>query len=451
MFVAHAAAITEVWLALVEHGPSVGIEVTGWLTDRAGWQEWERVGRWSSHPSRLTPDAVATFSFDGGKAVAFVEVDLASMTQTVLKQKVARYLAYADDLAWQERYPYCPPMLLLTTTQTRAVSFLRAAGQVIAKHQSTTDPQDRAAVLVVAACGLVRDLGPSVGEPRWALSDDSTPDLTFAEILTERSAAKVASDAWLYERDVVQRRRNTIDAVRVLAGASDLGNWLGSERAAEALRFLVDGDPVAFMDREPHLAEQIADWYDRRRRVGRFQARDLAQHLVAELEERHAVMWQQQARRLLAAEADIADEHPRVCQLAALLAAGRLVSAVQIGLLVRRAEQTRAEIQQDALKGYPARRAAAVDRLRTDLGWRDRRRVACEQLGADYDERHLCICDTCALIYPMAPDSETISSRCAHCDGTLLDWPARTTVTTLAERLNNIRALARERARLAAD
>ena len=142
MFVAHAAAITEVWLALVEHGSAAGIEVTGWLTDRAGWQEWERVGRWSSHPSRLTPDAVATFRFDGAEAVAFVEVDLASMTQTVLKQKVARYLAYADDLAWQGRYPYCPPMLLLTTTQTRAVSFLRAAGQVIAKHRSTTDPQD---------------------------------------------------------------------------------------------------------------------------------------------------------------------------------------------------------------------------------------------------------------------------------------------------------------------
>jgi hypothetical protein len=55
--------------------------------------------------------------FNGADAVAFVEVELASMTQTVLKQKVLRYLAYADDLAWQDRYPYCPPMLLLTTTR----------------------------------------------------------------------------------------------------------------------------------------------------------------------------------------------------------------------------------------------------------------------------------------------------------------------------------------------
>jgi len=77
----------------------------------------------------------------------------------VLKQKIARYLAYADDLAWQDRHPYCPPMLLLTTTQTRAVSFLRAAEQVIAKHRRNADPQDRAATLVVAACGLCATRG----------------------------------------------------------------------------------------------------------------------------------------------------------------------------------------------------------------------------------------------------------------------------------------------------
>ena len=41
MFAAHAAAITEVWLALAEQGPAGGIQVEEWLTDRAGWQEWE--------------------------------------------------------------------------------------------------------------------------------------------------------------------------------------------------------------------------------------------------------------------------------------------------------------------------------------------------------------------------------------------------------------------------
>jgi DNA-binding transcriptional ArsR family regulator len=127
MFVAHAATITEVWLALAERGPAEGIEVGGWLTDRAGWQEWDGPSAWPRR-YRLTPDAVAQARLSGsGDVVAFVEVDLASMTQTLLKQKVARYLAYAADRAWYGVHPQCPPLLLLTTTATRAATFVRAA------------------------------------------------------------------------------------------------------------------------------------------------------------------------------------------------------------------------------------------------------------------------------------------------------------------------------------
>jgi len=111
MFAAHAAAITEVWLALSEHGPVHGIQLESWLTDRAGWQEWEAGTYWSRR-CRLTPDAVARVRMpDGSPAVAFIEVDLASMTQTLLKEKVARYLAYAAHRAWEGIHPYCPPML----------------------------------------------------------------------------------------------------------------------------------------------------------------------------------------------------------------------------------------------------------------------------------------------------------------------------------------------------
>src|SRR5262249_39674944 len=113
MFAAHAAAITEVWLALSAHGPAEGIEVGEGLTHRAGWHEWEAGAYWSRR-YRLTPDAVAHVTMpDGSPAVAFIEVDLASMTQTLLKEKVARYLAYAADRAWEGIHPYCPPMLLL--------------------------------------------------------------------------------------------------------------------------------------------------------------------------------------------------------------------------------------------------------------------------------------------------------------------------------------------------
>ncbi len=438
MFVAHAAAITEVWLALIEHGPAAGIKVTGWLTDRAGWQEWTRVGRWSSHPSRLTPDAVSTFTYDGAEAVAFVEVDLASMTQTVLKQKVARYLAYADDLAWQDRHPYCPPMLLLTTTQTRAVSFLRAAGQVIEKHRRSADPHDRAATLVVAACGLVRDPGNAVAQVCWGLPDDSVADLTLAEVLVERAAAKDASDAWLYERDVVQRRRDDIEALRSVAGASALADWLGSEPAAQVLRLLIGADPGAFMDQNPSLAGQVAEWFDRRRRVGRFQARDLAQPLVTALEERHDVMWQQQAHRVLAAEADIADEHPRLCRLAAGLAEGHLVDAAAIAALDQPAEQTRAEIQQRLLGDYHDERTAAITKAWTSLPRRERRRTSVGELTEAYDAQRLLSCELCALVYPRR-GGDADRDHCEFDGRVLAEGAQRPVVPSTAEHLEAVR------------
>jgi hypothetical protein len=121
-------------------------------------------GRYSSHPSRLTPDAVPTFTFDGTEAVAFVEVALASMTQTVL--------------------------------------------------------------LVVAACGLVRDPYRAATEQCWSIPDDSTADLTLAEILAERHRASEISEAWRYERDVVQRRRDEIGVLHSLTQVATLPDSL---------------------------------------------------------------------------------------------------------------------------------------------------------------------------------------------------------------------------------
>lgn len=194
------------------------------------------------------------------------------------------------------------------------------------------------------------------------------------------------------------------------------------------------------MNQEPDLAEQVADWYDRRRRVGRYQARDLAKPLVADLEHRHERISQHQVRRLLSAEADIADEHPGLLRLAATLAKGRLVDALAITVLEQPAMQSRAEIQQTILGDYTVQRAAAVERQWAALGRRDRCRSSWEEIEADHDDRNLCVCDTCALVYPLPPNGEPISRRCRHCYGTILNWPDRAAVVPFADRLNAIRS-----------
>jgi hypothetical protein len=65
------------------YGPAAGVELTGWATDRAGWQDWQPTGLYGDvgRPKRLTPDAVLRARVEhGGDAAVFIEVDLATMT-----------------------------------------------------------------------------------------------------------------------------------------------------------------------------------------------------------------------------------------------------------------------------------------------------------------------------------------------------------------------------------
>jgi hypothetical protein len=286
MFAAHAAAITEVWLALSEHGPAHGITVEDWLTDRAGWQEWEAGTYWSRR-YRLTPDAVAHVRMpDGSPAVAFIEVDLASMTQTLLKEKVARYLAYAADRAWEGLHPYCPPMLLLTTTATRAATFARAAGQLIAQHEDRLPFEDPTDVLVVAACGHVHNPARAIAEACWKVPEAAAADLTLADLLSERLDAQAETED-RDARDAAAQRQADLDVLRELREVEMLADWLDSRPAAEALDTLIGTNPAAFLEREPDLADQVLEWGRHWRRIPRSERRQRAEPLVPVLEARH--------------------------------------------------------------------------------------------------------------------------------------------------------------------
>jgi hypothetical protein len=330
-------------------------------------------------------------------------------------------------------------MLMLTTTATRAATFARVAGQVLAREARGFDANDPAALLVVAACGRVRDPGRAVVEQVWTLTEPGAADLTLAEVLTERLDAQAASDAWYLEQDTVVRRRNMIETLQELQRFSSLPDWLGSEHAAEMLRVLLGADPAAFLDSETDLAESVADWFDQRRRINRFRARDLAAPLVATLERRHTATWAAQANQLLAAEDHIAAGHPHIYRLARILADGGLASAEDMAELDAPPTATRVQIQQTLLGDYPARRAQAVERDWLALDRRVRRRVTREALAASYDQKNLAVCDTCALAVPTSPEDEGADSRCRYCGAALLDWARRSARDSLATHLDKLR------------
>jgi hypothetical protein len=438
MFAAHAAAISEVWLALFEHGPAQGIQVEDWLTDRAGWQEWEAGTYWSRR-YRLTPDAVAHVRMpDGSPAVAFIEVDLASMTQTLLKEKVARYLAYAADRAWEGIHPYCPPMLLLTTTATRAATFARAAGQLIAQHEDRLPFEDPADVLVVAACGHVHNPARAITETCWKVPEAAAAELTLTELLGERLDSQTET-ADRDARHAAAQHLADLDVLRELGEVDGLTDWLDSRPAAEALHALIGTDPAGFLDREPDLAAQVLEWGRHWRRIPRSERRERAEPLVPVLEARHAALWAQQARLLLSSHDHLAAAEPRLCRLVATLADGHLAAETEIAMLSAAPTRSRQQLQHDAWADYPAQRNAAVEAHWAALSRRVRRHTSREHLADAYDNEHLIICDTCQIIYLKVGPNTLLQQDCPHCAGTIIDWTDRASIARLARRLDGIR------------
>jgi DNA-binding transcriptional ArsR family regulator len=437
LFVAHSAAIAEVWLALVEHGPAVGVELVDWWTDRAGWQEWEAPGGYAGRLRRLTPDGVLHARVAGaGDAAAFVEVDLASMPQTLLREKVSRYLTYAADRAWEGLHPHCPPLLLLTTTETRAATFVRTARRLV-----DGDPDGDG--LVVVACGLVRDPGRAVVEACWKLPDPAEAELTLAELLAERVAAQARAAHRYAREEALRRREDQLWRLGRAVASAHLDVRLGPA-AGQALRHLVGADPGRFLDVEPELAGQVLHWWGRDGRNGG-EGRAAAEALRGALQLRHRQLWAAHARTLLAAAERLAGDDPEAAGLARRLGEGQLLDERDLQQLAQAPPRySRAQIQHELTAAYTARRDQDIERRLAAMGRRERRRARAAELAAAADAEQLLACDTCALQYPRVGDDGYETNRegngCVHCaGGRLVDHAHRDQVATLTERLDAIR------------
>ncbi|MEU0156404.1 replication-relaxation family protein [Micromonospora fulviviridis] len=449
LHVAHAAAIGEAWLAVRDHGPAAGLALQRWWSDRAGWQEWEttQLG-WGSRVRRLTPDAALLVDVDHddvtGTAAAFVEVDLATMSQTVLREKVTRYLAYAEDRAWEGRWPHCPPLLLLTT-EARAATFIAAAGKQLADArrgelvyggQAGRDIAD-ARALVVAACGLVRDPAAAVDAPVWLLPGEAATRVSLAELLADRITAQARAQ---HHQDQAAADAAYWDRVRRLGDICDAGEQvarlLDTPAAAQILAHWPPATRHTLLDDAPDVVDALLRWWaDRDDQV-------LTERARALLVDRHTTVWTAQAEQLLAAAGH--GDHPRLRAAAADLQAGRLLATYTVDQLRQPPTSTQEQTQQAALEDYQAVRDDHVAAVWTGLGWRARRHTSPAQLGAEHDREHLVVCDTCAIAYPRpdpaGPDWYA-GEHCPHCHhGTPLPYEHRDQVPTLTDRLAAIRA-----------
>jgi Replication-relaxation len=200
LFLAHAAALTELYVTLAVEAPAAGLSLFDYRREAGAREPFKRLGK----ERALAPDAMVILT-DGQerKLGAFVELDLGTMSHTRLRQKADLYVAYALADAWHDRHPFLPALLFLTTTDARARRFLAAFGRALSHG-----PRDNSRRTFVAGAGeLAFEPGPLLS--KGCLTDlDGCQGLRLLDVL---NAARAPYDQALAQQ---RERRETEEAER---------------------------------------------------------------------------------------------------------------------------------------------------------------------------------------------------------------------------------------------
>ena len=240
IFLAHAAALTELYVTLETRAGTAGLSVQEYRREGDAREAFNSAGK----KRALAPDAMLILAdAQGRKFGAFVEIDLGTMSHTRLRQKADLYAAYAASDAWRGRHLFLPALLFLTTTDARAAKFLSA----LARALSHGPRQHGRRPFVAGAAGIAWAPGRLLGDA--CLADlDGNVGLTLADILGAARAPYEQALAYRQaQADAKEARRRTLredpQAMRKLLAdyAYALAAYtqaLGStgERAVELLR-----------------------------------------------------------------------------------------------------------------------------------------------------------------------------------------------------------------------
>lgn len=148
VFLAHAAALTELYVAVITNARAAGFKRVGYQREGEARETFKD----GTRERALTPDAtLGLLDEQDRKLWAFIEIDLGTMSHTRLRAKAALYAAYATSDAWRERHAFLPALLFLTTTDIRARRFRNA----LARALSYGPPLHKRRAFVAGAAGIV--------------------------------------------------------------------------------------------------------------------------------------------------------------------------------------------------------------------------------------------------------------------------------------------------------
>ena len=223
-FLHHAERLSELYVLLAVQAPTVGLHLHEFKREGEARELFRADGR----ERALAPDALIHLHDETGRGLlAFVELDLGTMSHARLKTKAAGYAAYAAQASWTESHPYCPCLLFLTTTEARAIAFLKILADLLDRHERGNYYNRRSGFFdwfEAAACAHAR-------RPERALAESCWDDLALAGGLTLV--------------DCLSKARAAYDARRIQEEAE--------ERSRDAERERLRGDPEAL---RAHLVEK---------------------------------------------------------------------------------------------------------------------------------------------------------------------------------------------------
>jgi Replication-relaxation len=355
LFLAHAAGLSEIYVALATTLPD-GVTLRRFEREA---EAREPFATWDTRKKRaIAPDAfVEIADADRGSLLAFVELDMGTMSHRRLKQKATGYAEYAKAEAWRERHRFCPALLFVTTTEKRARSFLTAMRREL----------ERDGLLLTCACDLARRPERCVTEARWLADEEDEQGVDLLAALREarrpHDEALARRDARHREEEAKRERlRSDPEALRAHLRSWSHRDWgiqrLGRSAAAALALTLELDEPLDSAEREAlgRLGAMFADPLDLQR-----DERELTPN------ERRA--FDALVRHHLTRQLDLADElaecygeGPALRRARKRLEAGELLD--RHGLSWGLAEEARRD----------GEARARQERLREDyLGWREQR------------------------------------------------------------------------------
>lgn len=414
LFLAHAAAISELYVALKTE-LSEGLRLAGFEREA---EARETFRGYDGKEHAVAPDAcIQIEEVDGRVLLGLVELDLGTMSARQLKAKAEGYGEYAKLEGWRQRNEYCPPLLFITTSEKRARSFLAVCRRTV--------DQDR---MLVAASALARDIDRSLVAPEWLAGEGESGDL----LAVLRGARRPYDEAC--QREEAERREKDAEWERLRSDPAALREHLRKWRhrdwgagrlgpfAAKALEITLDRDEeLADAERQALLAlgEMFADPLHLRLAEGEPSAE--RQPVLDGLVEHQRVRQRGEIEDL----AQRFGEGPALRKARARLRAGELLPATEASWLRREAaDDERSRSEQERLRSdYLASREERARRR-----WKSQRLVARLRNGPEdfleeIGRKALRFCRSCEEI--AYPDPERaryergrydVAFRCHFCD-----------------------------------